>query len=78
MILLTAMTAPAYNYWTRVLVFNLSDSMPLLWLQGAHHLDLMFSHPADPPSVLAARRIQAENIQHWVAQSLERNALVTK
>eukprot|EP00041_Stephanoeca_diplocostata_P034459 m.1178327 g.1178327 ORF g.1178327 m.1178327 type:complete len:945 (+) comp24526_c0_seq3:702-3536(+) len=34
---------------------------------GAHHLDLMFSTPHDPSDVLAARKVQLENIARWTA-----------
>jgi hypothetical protein len=43
--------------------------MLLLLLQGAHHLDLMFSHPLDPPSVIAARKVQLRHIKHWIKQA---------
>ena len=36
---------------------------------GAHHLDFMFSHPLDPPSVIAARNIELGEISKWIAQS---------
>lgn len=33
---------------------------------GGHHLDLMFSHPLDPPSVQRARDIEIQNMWNWV------------
>ena len=33
---------------------------------GAHHLDLMDSHPDDPASVIAARRSHVHHIQRWL------------
>ena len=33
---------------------------------GAHHQDLMFSHPADPDSVRQARRLEMEHVRRWV------------
>lgn len=38
-------------------------------LQGAHHLDLMFSHPLDPPSVKAARATEEQHISRWIEQA---------
>jgi len=35
---------------------------------AAHHLDLMFSNPADTPEVLAARAAQEANIAKWVQE----------
>ena len=33
---------------------------------GAHHLDLFFSNPADPPSVKAARASELAAIKRWI------------
>lgn len=46
---------------------NLSDSLvSILIPDGGHHLDLMFSHPEDPPSVRAARELEVRHIQNWI------------
>lgn len=37
--------------------------------EGAHHLDLMFSNPADPPSVKAARALERAHIKAWIEQA---------
>ncbi len=37
--------------------------------QGAHHLDLMFSHPDDPLSVRRVRDFQREAMRDWVRQA---------
>ncbi|OWZ12668.1 Lysosomal Pro-X carboxypeptidase [Phytophthora megakarya] len=34
--------------------------------EGAHHLDLFFSHPKDPPSVIAARNTEVKMISKWI------------
>lgn len=48
-----------------LIVLNISDS--------AHHLDLFFSNPADPPSVIQAREFELAFIEKWVAEaSVER------
>ena len=35
---------------------------------GAHHLDLMFADPADPPDVRAARDAELSAVAAWSAQ----------
>ena len=34
--------------------------------QGAHHLDLRFANPRDPPSVVHARKIEHKLIQRFL------------
>ena len=54
---------------------NLSDSVVAVLIpEGAHHLDLMFSNPLDPPSVVAARDTQRAHMRAWVAEAAERRA----
>ncbi len=36
--------------------------------EGGHHLDLFFSNPMDPPSVVAARTVQVAAMRDWVQQ----------
>ena len=36
--------------------------------QGAHHVDLMFSDPADTPDILAVRQAELEAIRGWISQ----------
>ncbi len=35
--------------------------------QGAHHLDLRSTNPADPESVIVARNIERMHIRQWIA-----------
>lgn len=46
-----------------LLSFNIS--------QGAHHLDLFFSNPADPPELTAVRQTQVSYIGKWISQARE-------
>ena len=43
-----------------------TDSISLMIDDAAHHLDLMFSHPEDPPSVTKAREVERTYIARWV------------
>lgn len=47
-----------------LVVVNISES--------GHHLDLFFSNPADPPSVVSARRTEVGFIAKWVAAARAR------
>jgi hypothetical protein len=38
---------------------------------GAHHLDLMFAHPHDPPCVRAARDVERREIQRWIQEAYD-------
>jgi len=40
--------------------------IPLLLDEGAHHLDLMFSTPADPPCAAEARAVEEAAIRQWI------------
>lgn len=46
---------------------SLSDSLVAIVIEdGAHHLDLRGANPADPPSVVAARKQEVELISKWI------------
>merc|ERR1712088_1077112 len=45
---------------------NRTDSRSAMIQEGAHHLDLMFSHPLDPPSVREVRALEMEYVQRWI------------
>ncbi len=54
---------------------DVSDSVVAVTIpQGAHHLDLMFSHPSDSASLRAARQLEMRNVRRWIRQ---RNAAET-
>ena len=36
--------------------------------EGAHHLDLRASNPADPHSVIVARHEEKQLVRHWIQQ----------
>mmetsp|Transcript_8763 Transcript_8763/g.15060 ORF Transcript_8763/g.15060 Transcript_8763/m.15060 type:complete len:96 (+) Transcript_8763:458-745(+) len=51
-------------------VESLSPSLVAIVIEnGAHHLDLMWSHPLDPPSVLEARLTEKRHMHKWVAEA---------
>ena len=39
---------------------------------AGHHMDLMFSNPADMPSVRAARAVEVEHMHRWVREHTQR------
>ena len=46
---------------------NVSESVVAIVIHGVgHHMDLMFSDPLDPPSVIQARQIEVEHISKWI------------
>jgi lysosomal Pro-X carboxypeptidase len=48
---------------------NLSESLTALLIpKGGHHLDLMFSHEADPEGVRAVRKRQMREIERWISE----------
>lgn len=57
--------------WSAGGVLNtISDSLIALYMEGAaHHLDLRASNPADPESVVKARKIEAEYITKWIREA---------
>ncbi|GFR48295.1 hypothetical protein Agub_g10174 [Astrephomene gubernaculifera] len=59
-----------YDPWSSFgLLTNASDTVVAIIIpEGAHHLDLMYSHPADPPSVTAARLTEMQLVRSWIEQ----------
>lgn len=54
----------------RVFCQNITESVQTVLIEGgAHHLDLMFSHPDDPDSVKWARDVELTHIRRWIAQA---------
>merc|ERR1712151_1153939 len=50
-------------------VKNVSDSvLAVIIPEGAHHLDLFFTNPLDPPSVTAARHTEMNEVRKWIAE----------
>ncbi|XP_077986758.1 dipeptidyl peptidase 2-like [Glandiceps talaboti] len=48
---------------------SVSKSLVAILVEGgAHHLDLRFSNPADPPSVIKARQQEIQNIKQWIQE----------
>ncbi|GIL95215.1 hypothetical protein Vretimale_1298, partial [Volvox reticuliferus] len=59
-----------YDPWSAYGVLqNVSNSVVAVIIpEGAHHLDLMYSSPADPPSVQAARQVEMRHVRRWTDQ----------
>ena len=38
---------------------------------GAHHLDLMFSDPRNPPCFAAARAVEEQRITQWIQEAYD-------
>eukprot|EP00056_Hartaetosiga_gracilis_P015991 m.3551 g.3551 ORF g.3551 m.3551 type:complete len:511 (+) comp3593_c0_seq1:107-1639(+) len=50
-------------------VQNISSSVHALVIpSGAHHIDLMFSTPQDPPDVIQAREFEVQKMWEWVSK----------
>ena len=48
---------------------SLSESLVAVVIpNGAHHIDMRASNPADPPDVVAAREMEKEEISKWLSQ----------
>jgi lysosomal Pro-X carboxypeptidase len=60
----------AYDGWGSATILTSPDPSRLLISlnisTAAHHLDLMFSHPEDPQSIIDARKIEVEMITTWI------------
>ena len=46
-----------------------SSVIALLLPMGAHHLDLMFEDPADPPDVKQVRAVEEAHIRKWIVEA---------
>lgn len=58
--------------------YSVSASLPAIIIdQGAHHLDLRFSSPADPQSVTVARKQEAEYLLKWMREWYTREGLTS-
>jgi len=52
---------------------NLSDSLTgFVISEAAHHLDLFFSNEDDPPSVVAARKLEMAHVRQWIEEKKEK------
>ena len=59
--------AEAVASGTNVASFGIDGSVKAVVIpHGAHHLDLMFSTPDDPPDVTAARTVELAAVAEWV------------
>ncbi|TMW57593.1 hypothetical protein Poli38472_003518 [Pythium oligandrum] len=59
-----------YDPWSGTgILEDVSDSIVSVLIEGgAHHLDLFFSHPMDPPSVTKARETEKKHIRKWIKE----------
>jgi lysosomal Pro-X carboxypeptidase len=58
--------------------YTMSDSITSVWIpNGAHHIDLMFSHPDDTADIKAARVLELAQIRKWIAAYGEDQARAT-
>merc|ERR1712217_250406 len=59
-----------YDPWSSGGVLkNISDSVLAVVIpEGAHHLDLFFTNPLDPPSVTTARHTEMNEARKWIAE----------
>ncbi|KAI9905598.1 hypothetical protein PsorP6_013496 [Peronosclerospora sorghi] len=57
-----------FDPWSALGVLDsLSSSVVAVSIpEGAHHLDLFFTHPLDPPAVTQARRTEIAYVRQWV------------
>ncbi|ETV97797.1 hypothetical protein H310_09148 [Aphanomyces invadans] len=60
-----------YDPWSGMGVLeDLNPSVVAIDVEGgAHHLDLMFSHPLDPPGVKRARKEELSHVAKWIRQA---------
>ena len=63
-----------YDPWrSGGVLHDLSPSLRAIEVaNGAHHLDLFFSNPADPPSVRAAREVEVAAMKAWSREAASR------
>jgi lysosomal Pro-X carboxypeptidase len=55
-----------------------SESVIALKVEGgAHHLDLMFATPLDPPGVVAAREVEKQHMNRWIRQFYDHKRRLT-
>jgi len=60
------------------ILHNVSDTVIAVLIEnGAHHIDLMFSDPADKgyPDILAARALEVREMKRWVAEANANNGV---
>ena len=58
-------------------LYNVSETVEsIIIASGAHHIDLMFSDPADKgyPEIEEAREFERSRMRKWVAEAQERYA----